>query len=52
MSDAFLIARSKTMPTLNRVKLPQQKIGICLNEGERLRQAKEMAERAIKVKFY
>ncbi|CAL1531334.1 unnamed protein product [Lymnaea stagnalis] len=50
MSDAFLIARSKTMPTLNRVKVPQQKLGAIPNEGERLRHAKEMAERAIKYK--
>ncbi|KAH9487791.1 Tubulin monoglycylase ttll3 [Bulinus truncatus] len=50
MSDAFLIARSKTMPTLNRVKIAQQKVTANTNEGERLRLAKEMAEKAVKYK--
>ncbi|KAI8782012.1 protein monoglycylase TTLL8 isoform X2 [Biomphalaria glabrata] len=50
MSDAYLIARSKTMPTLNRMKISPQKLGTNANEGERLRLAKEMAERATKYK--
>lgn len=45
--EPFLSTRSKTMPTLGRPKMTAQKM---LNEGERLGKAKEIVERAIKVR--
>jgi hypothetical protein len=41
------LTRSKTMPTLGRPKL-NRKLST-FNDGERLRNAKEMVEKAIKV---
>lgn len=47
-TGSFMSARSKTMPTLGRPKINQQKMSLA-NEGDRLSKAKEIVERAIKV---
>ncbi|CAG5125049.1 unnamed protein product [Candidula unifasciata] len=48
-TGSFMSARSKTMPTLGRPKINPQKMS-SITEGERLTKAKEMVERAIKLK--
>ncbi|BFZ08443.1 hypothetical protein BsWGS_11482 [Bradybaena similaris] len=48
-TGSFMSARSKTMPTLGRPKINQQKVSLT-SEGERLSKAKEIVERAIKFK--
>ena len=49
MSESFLSSRSKTMPTLGRPKMPTQKVST-MSDGERLRNAKEIVEKAVKVR--
>ena len=48
MTESYASSRSKTMPTLGRPKMVQPKV-VALNDGDRLRNAKDLVEKAIKV---